>query len=169
MQIEKVLKLEGVDLLLFLGINDSNLKLIEKKFNTNLTVRGDNIYLKGEVEEVNIVEHIFKEMIYVLNTTGRLRISDIETIMDLSVEERPSVIHDYDNIVLYTKKDVIRAKTPTQVEYYQKVTENDICFAIGPAGTGKTYLAVAFAISALKKGIVKRIVLARPAVEAGEI
>ncbi len=168
MQIEKVLKLEGVDLLLFLGINDSNLKLIEKKFNTNLTVRGDNIYLKGEVEEVNIVEHIFKEMIYVLNTTGRLRISDIETIMDLSVEERPSVIHDYDNIVLYTKKDVIRAKTPTQVEYYQKVTENDICFAIGPAGTGKTYLAVAFAISALKKGIVKRIVLARPAVEAGE-
>jgi len=167
-QIEKVLKLEGVDLLLFLGINDSNLKLIEKKFNTNLTVRGDNIYLKGEVEEVNIVEHIFKEMIYVLNTTGRLRISDIETIMDLSVEERPSVIHDYDNIVLYTKKDVIRAKTPTQVEYYQKVTENDICFAIGPAGTGKTYLAVAFAISALKKGIVKRIVLARPAVEAGE-
>ncbi|HPN39001.1 MAG TPA: PhoH family protein, partial [Melioribacteraceae bacterium] len=79
MQIEKVLKLEGVDLLLFLGINDSNLKLIEKKFNTNLTVRGDNIYLKGEVEEVNIVEHIFKEMIYVLNTTGRLRISDIET------------------------------------------------------------------------------------------
>ena len=168
MQIEKVLKLEGVDLLLFLGVNDSNLKIIEKKFNTILTVRGDNLYLKGEDEEVNIVEHIFKEMIYVLNTTGRLRISDIETIMDLSVEGRPSVIHDYDNIVLYTKKDVIRAKTPTQVEYYQKVTENDICFAIGPAGTGKTYLAVAFAISALKKGIVKRIVLARPAVEAGE-
>ncbi len=168
MQIEKIIKLDNVDLLSFLGINDSNLKVVEKKFNTILTVRGDNLYLKGEESEVNIVEHIFKEMIFVLNTTGRLRSADIETIMDLSVEDKPIVINDLDNIVLYTKKDVIRAKTPTQIEYYQKVIENDICFAIGPAGTGKTYLAVAFAVSALKKGIVKRIVLARPAVEAGE-
>ncbi len=168
MQLEKIIKLDNVDLLSFLGVNDSNLKLIEKKFNTILTVRGDNLYLRGEESEVAVVEHIFKEMIYVLNTTGRLRASDIETIMDLSIEEKPSLVNDFDNIVLYTKKDVIRAKTPTQIEYYQKVLENDICFAIGPAGTGKTYLAVAFAVSALKKGIVKRIVLARPAVEAGE-
>jgi phosphate starvation-inducible PhoH-like protein len=167
-QLEKIIKLDNVDLLSFLGVNDSNLKLIEKKFNTILTVRGDNLYLRGEESEVAVVEHIFKEMIYVLNTTGRLRASDIETIMDLSIEEKPSLVNDFDNIVLYTKKDVIRAKTPTQIEYYQKVLENDICFAIGPAGTGKTYLAVAFAVSALKKGIVKRIVLARPAVEAGE-
>lgn len=168
MQLEKIIKLDNVDLLSFLGVNDSNLKIIEKNFNTTLTVRGDNLYLKGEESEVAVVEHIFKEMIYVLNTTGRLRASDIETIMDLSIEEKPSLVNDFDNIVLYTKKDVIRAKTPTQIEYYQKVLENDICFAIGPAGTGKTYLAVAFAVSALKKGIVKRIVLARPAVEAGE-
>ncbi|MGE5497249.1 MAG: PhoH family protein, partial [Syntrophothermus sp.] len=69
---------------------------------------------------------------------------------------------------LYTKNDVIKAKTPTQIKYFQAVRKHDICFAIGPAGTGKTYLAVAFAVAALKKGLVNKIVLARPAVEAGE-
>ena len=67
-----------------------------------------------------------------------------------------------------TKNDVVKAKTPGQKQYFQTANKNDICFAIGPAGTGKTYLAVALAVSALKRGIVKRIVLARPAVEAGE-
>ncbi len=108
-------------------------------------------------------------MIYVLNSTGKLQSTDVSTIIDLT-QHGKEIISDqeYDNIVLYTKKDVIKAKTPTQIKYFHTVKNNDICFAIGPAGTGKTYLAVAFAVSALKKGIVRRIVLARPAVEAGE-
>lgn len=168
-QVEKILRLENVDLMLLLGYNDSNLKPIESRFTTNITVRGDNVYLQGITEEVDSVEKIFKEMIFVLNTTGKLNSKDVETIIDLTLQGREIVSeNEFDNIVLYSKKDVIKAKTPNQIEYIKSVKENDICFAIGPAGTGKTYLAVAFAVSALKKGIVKKIVLARPAVEAGE-
>ena len=108
-------------------------------------------------------------MIFVLNTTGKLTAKDVITIIDLTISGQEIITEkEYKNIVLYSKKDVIKAKTPTQVEYFKSVKKNDICFAIGPAGTGKTYLAVAFALAALKKGIVQRIVLARPAVEAGE-
>jgi len=168
-QVEKIVKLENVDLLSLLGFNDANLKPIESRFNTIVSVRGDNFYLKGVSEEINTVEKVLKEMVYVLNTTGRLESKDVSTIIDLTVQGKEIVSEtEYDNIVLYSKKDVIKAKTPTQVQYFDVVKKNDICFAIGPAGTGKTYLAVAFAVAAFKKGIVQKIVLARPAVEAGE-
>jgi phosphate starvation-inducible PhoH-like protein len=108
-------------------------------------------------------------MIYVLNTTNKLTPADVKTIIDLTIEGEEIISNgDYNSIVLYTKKDAIKAKTDTQFEYVKMMSENDICFGIGPAGTGKTYLAVAFAIAQLKKGVVKKIVLARPAVEAGE-
>ncbi len=108
-------------------------------------------------------------MIFVLNTTGKLLPKDVYTIIDLTLQGKEIISgNDFDNIVLYSKKDVIKAKTPNQIVYKKAVQENDICFAIGPAGTGKTYLAVAFAVASLKKGIVRKIVLARPAVEAGE-
>lgn len=75
---------------------------------------------------------------------------------------------DLDSVILWGKKDVIRARTPKQMEYYRKVQRNDLVFCIGPAGTGKTYLAVAMAVAALRANEVNRIVLSRPAVEAGE-
>lgn len=152
-----------------LGFNDSNLEPIEQRFSSTVIVRGDNVYIKGVQEEVEIIEKIFKEMIYVLNTTGKLVPQDVTTILDLTVQGK-EIISDkeYDDIILYTRRDVIKAKTPTQKIYTESVLKNDICFAIGPAGTGKTYLAVAYAVSALKKGIVQKIVLTRPAVEAGE-
>jgi phosphate starvation-inducible PhoH-like protein len=167
--VEKRMVLENVDLLALLGSNDSNIKLIEEKFNASITIRGENVIIKGVTEEVEIIEKIIKEMVYVLNTKGRIKTSDIETILDLSVQGKnlmPEI--EYDSIVLYTKNDVIKVRTPGQVNYLQNALKNDICFAIGPAGTGKTYLAVAFAVAALKKGIVSKIILARPAVEAGE-
>ncbi len=168
-QVEKIFKLDNVDLLSFIGINDGNIKPLEERFNTNITVRGDVIYAQGIQEEVEAVEKIIKEMIFVLNTTGKLQPGDVYTIIDLTLQGKEIINgNDYDNIVLYSKKDVIKAKTPNQIVYAKSVRENDICFAIGPAGTGKTYLAVAFAVAALKKGIVKKIILARPAVEAGE-
>lgn len=142
---------------------------IEQRFSSTVIVRGDNVYIKGVQEEVEVIEKIFKEMIYVLNTSGKLVPQDVTTILDLAVQGK-EIISDkeYDDIILYTRRDVIKAKTPTQKIYAESVSKNDICFAIGPAGTGKTYLAVAFAVSALKKGIVQKIVLTRPAVEAGE-
>ncbi|MHB8929746.1 MAG: PhoH family protein [Melioribacteraceae bacterium] len=161
--------MENVDLLSFMGINDNNIKPIEERFTSNVTVRGDNIFVQGVEEEVSAIEKVVKEMIFVLNTTGKLQTNDVYTIIDLTLQGKEIISdNELDSIILYSKKDVIKAKTPNQVTYIKSVKENDICFAIGPAGTGKTYLAVAFAVAALKKGIVKKIILARPAVEAGE-
>ncbi len=167
--IEKRMSLENVDMMSLLGMNDNNIKLVEDRFNTSITVRGQNVILKGVLEEIDTVEKVIKEMVYVLNTNGTLRSSDVETILDLAIQGKEIINDkDYDAIVLYTKNDVIKARTPGQNRYLETAKKNDICFAIGPAGTGKTYLAVALAVSALNKGVVNKIVLARPAVEAGE-
>ncbi|MCL5027743.1 MAG: PhoH family protein [Bacteroidetes bacterium] len=167
--IEKRMTLENVDLMTLLGMNDTNLKIIEDRFNAAIIVRGENVLIKGVLEEVNAIEKVIKEMIYVINTNGSLKTSDIETILDLTTQGKEIITEkEFDSIILYTKSDVIKAKTAGQINYLQTAAKNDICFAIGPAGTGKTYLAVAFAVSALKKGIVNKIILARPAVEAGE-
>lgn len=168
-QLEKQISIENVDQAGLLGFNDSNLKTLEERFSSGIIVRGEKVLIKGVAEEIESIEKVFKEMIYVLNTTGKLEKNDVETIIDLTLQGREIIGDDeFENIILYSKKDVIKAKTPTQFKYFENVKKNDICFAIGPAGTGKTYLAVAFAIAALKKGIVQRIILARPAVEAGE-
>ncbi len=168
-QIEKIIRLENVDLIALLGFNDRNLQELEDRFNSTITVRGDQVFVKGVSAEVDIIEKLFHEMIYVLNTSGKLTPRDVTTIIDLTIEGKEIVNEDeYENIILYTKKDVIKARTPNQVKYAQYAAKNDLLFAIGPAGTGKTFLAVAFAASALKKGTVKKIILSRPAVEAGE-
>jgi phosphate starvation-inducible protein PhoH and related proteins len=167
--VEKKIVIENVNMLDLLGFNDSNLKIIDDRFNTSITVRGDNVILKGVMEEVEIIQKIFNEMTYVLNTSGRLTTNDVNTILDLILEGKEIVDEEeIDSIVLYTKKDVIKARTSGQISYIELARKNDICFAIGPAGTGKTYLAVAIAVSALKRGLVKKMILARPAVEAGE-
>lgn len=166
---EKRLTLDNVDMLSLLGTNDSNLKLIEDRFNASITVRGENVIIKGVIEEIDVIEKVLKEMVYVLNTNNKLERNDIETILDLTLEGKEIVSDkEFDSIILYTKNDSIKARTPGQVNYVKIASRNDICFAIGPAGTGKTYLAVAMAVAALKKGIVSKIILARPAVEAGE-
>jgi len=167
--VEKKIIIENVNMLDLLGFNDSNLKVLEDRFNASITVRGDNVIIKGVSEEVELIEKLLKEMAYVLNTSGRLGTNDVNTILELTVEGKEIVEEgELDSIVLYTKKDVIKARTPGQINYINLARKNDICFAIGPAGTGKTYLAVAIAVSALKRGLVKKLILARPAVEAGE-
>jgi phosphate starvation-inducible protein PhoH and related proteins len=167
--IEKRLTLENVDLFSFLGMNDSNIKMVEDRFNVTITVRGENVVIKGVIEEVETIEKIIREMIYVLNTNGHLRNSDVHTILDLAIQGKEIINEqEFDSIILYTKNDVIKAKTAGQQNYLSTARKNDITFAIGPAGTGKTYLAVALAVSALKRGVINKIVLARPAVEAGE-
>lgn len=166
---EKRITLENVDMLNLLGVNDSNLKLLEDKFNSSIIVRGETVTIKGVIEEIDIIEKVLKEMVFALSTSGKLLERDVETILDLTIEGKEIISNqEFDKIILYTKNDVIKAKTSGQVKYLESALKNDICFAIGPAGTGKTYLAVAFAVNALKKGIVNKITLARPAVEAGE-
>jgi len=159
--VEKKLTLNNIDMLSLLGVNDSNLHILEDRFNSTISVRGDLVNIKGVLEEVELVEKVVKEMEYVLNTTGRLNRNDVETILNLTVAGKEVITEEeFDSIVLYTKNDIVKAKTAGQKKYFQIANKNDICFAIGPAGTGKTYLAVALAVSALKRGLVNRIVLA---------
>ena len=167
----------GVDTLSLLGINDTNLQLVEDRFDSSIVVRGGNITVRGEQSEVDQVERVFKELIYVLGKNGNLTSHDVDTVLDLvtmtgegAAERAGAAIgrEDEDSVVLFSKSEVIRARTPGQKEYVKHVRINDIVFAIGPAGTGKTYLAVAMSMAELKRHEVAKVILARPAVEAGE-
>ncbi|MEX0601817.1 MAG: PhoH family protein [Bacteroidota bacterium] len=171
---ERKVPLTGVDMVQLLGFNDANLQLIEERFETAISVRGDQISLRGTLPDVVKLEKIFKELIYILNKNGNLTPNDVETVIDLvsvngsAPETVPETSDEADSAVLFTKIGIIRARTQGQKAYIQQIRKNDIVFAIGPAGTGKTYLAVAMAVAALKNRDVTKIVLCRPAVEAGE-
>lgn len=168
-EFEKKISLEGIDLQKLVGPNDSHIRLLEEFYDSAIVVRGDLLTLKGTQQEVEVVEKIIKEMIYAVNTSGRLKEQDIKLLIELTRNGKPAKgDEDFDKIILYTKDDVIKARTPGQLIYLKTAQTNDICFAIGPAGTGKTYMAVALAVAALKKNTVKKIILTRPAVEAGE-
>jgi phosphate starvation-inducible protein PhoH and related proteins len=166
--IEKRIKLQGIDTLSLLGINDVNLQLIESRFNSNIIVRGENVIIQGTDEEVDQLEKIFREMIYLLNKSKQLTKKDVEIILDLVTEGGETTKEEPDDVILYTKNDSIKCRSFGQREYFKRTKTHDLVFAIGPAGTGKTFLAVAFALAALKRGEVQKLILARPAVEAGE-
>lgn len=171
--VEKKIKITEVSPLDLFGPNEANLSLIENRFDTAITVRGDTVILRGEPTEIKRIESIFSELQATLRRSGRLAATDVAMIIDLvqggRATQPPNVSsEELDSVILWGKKEVIRARTPRQMEYYRKVQENDLVFCIGPAGTGKTYMAVAMAISALRANEVSRIILTRPAVEAGE-
>ena len=171
---EKTIHLEDKDFLYFIGYNDQLLQVIENKFNTLITLRGSNLVLKGSPEEVKSIEAIFKELGYIHRRSGTISDNDLSTVLELMTEEDTSVrarskSSNPDEIVVYhNAKGPIKTKNLKQVEYVKKVAENDIVFAIGPAGTGKTFLAVAMALAELKKNRIEKIILSRPAVETGE-
>ncbi|NPV10790.1 MAG: PhoH family protein [Ignavibacteria bacterium] len=167
--IEKKLKLSNVDMMTLLGVNDQNISLIESYFTTVISVRGENILLRGTPEEIEILEKVFNELAFLVNKNRQLTQQDIELVIQLAKNGKEVVSDtDIDAAILFTKNDVIKAKTPGQFEFIKVARKNDIVFAIGPAGTGKTYLSVALAVAAFKNHLVSKIVLCRPAVEAGE-
>ena len=159
-----------VDPLSFAGSNDKNIKLIEKNFSTNIVMRGTEIKLDGKKDEIIIISNIFNNMINVIESKGHIDESEMQTFIDTSTEESSIIKKENikDKIILHTYKGVVSAKTSGQKKYLDAVNNHDITFAIGPAGTGKTYQAVASAVAALKNKIVNKIVITRPAVEAGE-
>jgi phosphate starvation-inducible protein PhoH and related proteins len=168
--IEKSLIFEDVDLQQLFGPKDSFIELIDKRFGTEMVFRGNKLLLKGPLEEIQLIEKIFKELIFLLNKNKSLDENDVKTVLDLlSLKDSISATSfKDDNVIFYGSKDIIRARNPRQMEYYRKVRQNDLVFSIGPAGTGKTFLAVAMALQALRNNEVSRIIITRPAVEAGE-
>ena len=175
---EEKFKAEGVDMMILLGLNDANLQMVEDHFDASITVRGEQMTFRGEQSEVDKIDKIFRELIYILNKNGSISANDVETVIDLVALNGDAALpknvtlqlgnEEIDNVVLFTRNGIIRAKTPGQREYIRQIRKNDIVFAVGPAGTGKTYLAVAMAVAALKNRDIVKIILARPAVEAGE-
>ena len=158
------------------GINEENLNFLRDQFDSIIVLRGDSIILKGNEDELEVLEKIFRELFFLINRQGNINVNDIKLVTELIGDKDNNYFrkkfgisaNEIENIILFKNNDYIKPKTPTQNEYFKQVKENDIIFAIGPAGTGKTYLGVAFAIDSLKKKQVSKIVLSRPAVEAGE-
>ncbi len=156
--------------LLLYGTHDVHLKRIESAFpDTKITARGNQISLHGPDGAVDSIKHAFSELALVADRNGQVTSGDLDTILAMSTTNLRSSNHGVGDVILYTPAGgIIRTKTPGQAQLLKSTVKNDIIFAIGPAGTGKTYLAVALAVAALKARQVKRIVLCRPAVEAGE-
>jgi len=166
--------LQGVDPVLFYGSNDRNLKIIEKYFPVTLIGRGEIIKINGPAEAVNSVENLLSEIVFLINRKKNLTRSDLMTVIQIirgesvSDENGVKTKEELDSVIIFTPYGYVKPNTPGQKKYVNAVEENDIVFCIGPAGTGKTYLAVATAISYLNRKLVSKIILARPAVEAGE-
>tara|TARA_S200000501_G_scaffold378718_1_gene443047 strand:+ start:22291 stop:23250 length:960 start_codon:yes stop_codon:yes gene_type:complete len=168
---EKILKLKTSNIVALLGVGDSNLKLIEKAYLVKLVVRGNIIKINGEQSAVEKAKEVLHEMLTTLGSRGDLTKNDVQKLISLikspSLTNSENLLDDED-VIFYGNRGSITSKTDGQKKYAKLLGENDVVFSIGPAGTGKTFLAVAFAIAALKNHEVDQIVLCRPAVEAGE-
>lgn len=172
--IEKKVKIGETDLSALLGYNDLYLTMLESRFQSSITVRGDTVIIRGEPAEVKMIEKTLSELQYILGRKGMLTQDDVSSVLQFADSTMPQEGQAKSNeislntIVLSGKRETIKPRNKHQAEMVSKVMNNDLCFAVGPAGTGKTYLAVALALAALKNNEVTRIVLSRPAVEAGE-
>ena len=169
-KMKKIFNISTVDSLSFSGPNDQNIKLIEKYFKSKIVVRGSDVIIDGSKKEIEILNILINDIIITINKKGFVEKNDINSLINLAKSGKASDdITDSDlPVILHTHKGTICAKTKGQKAYFKAINENDIVFAIGPAGTGKTYQAVASAVDSLKNKNVDRIIITRPAVEAGE-
>lgn len=158
------------DLASLFGARDENLRLIEEKFGVRVLTRDGNINILGDSENVEAAQKILNKLMQVLSHGKKLSSSDVRYFIKIAKEgEEEKITNLYDDIVCYTHRGKpIKPKTIGQKLYIQAINRNDVVFGIGPAGTGKTYLAMAMAVTAFKEKEVSRIILTRPAVEAGE-
>lgn len=164
--IEQIIILEHVDPVVFFGINNANLQLIKTLFpKLRIVARGNAIKVTGNAEDVPLFEEKIRELEKFSVDRNKLAQDDI---IDIVKGNSPNVIKQ-DNLIIYgISGKPIFARTPNQQAFVDNFYKNDMVFGIGPAGSGKTYTAIALAVKALKNKEVKKIILSRPAVEAGE-
>ena len=154
------------------GHHDKHLKIFEDYYNVEISLRGDQLYLFGDEKKAEIIRQVLlalvelhrkgkeiteRDVLYAIKMNEQHRLGELESLFD----ERYKIIKTIQGKTIY-------AKTFNQKEYYRKIQDNDLVFGIGPAGTGKTFLAVVIGVALLKKNIVRKIILTRPVVEAGE-
>lgn len=172
--IVKRLDISGIDQAVLLGFEDKHLKRIDRTFPAKIVVRGNQVLIEGDSEAVDDVERVFTELILLYNRNQEISDNDLDSVLAVVSGKQSVPIAREDGNgsnwtpVLFTRDAAVRPKSAAQALYIEAVSKNDITFVIGPAGTGKTYLAVAMAVAHLRDRQVSKIVLARPAVEAGE-
>ena len=153
----------------FSGVLDTNLKKLEKRLGVQLSIRGNSLMIDGEQEKVEFAKYYFDRLME-LNDKGQLlKEEDFTITLDLLENGQKKELEEYSpsESLDFSRKSV-KPKTLNQNEYIKAIKKRDMVFGIGPAGTGKTYLAMAMALSSLQNKEVERIILTRPAVEAGE-
>jgi len=168
---EQLISVERMDHVLALfGNFDTNIKLVEEKYGVKIILRGTDIKVAGEPEQVIAASKAIEALISLLNSGEALNDQNIHYVMDLvdeGQEQKVSQLSD-DVVCITAKGRPLKAKTFGQKKYLEAIKNNTITFGVGPAGTGKTYLAVAMAVRAFRAHEINRIILTRPAVEAGE-
>ncbi|HEY9569860.1 MAG TPA: PhoH family protein [Metalysinibacillus sp.] len=156
--------------IMLLGMADANIKMIEEAFNVHIITRGESIQLTGEEADKTRATDVLNALLQVIRKNSNIDMRDVASAIEMEHKGTLDFFASlYDEeIARSAKGKPIRAKTIGQREYIRAIRHRDLVFGIGPAGTGKTYLAVVMATQALRTGQVKKIILTRPAVEAGE-
>lgn len=171
--IEKVVNLDNISLIDFLGVENKNIDSLAAAFpKSRIVSRGNQIVLKGSTSEIVQIDDILTSLIQHYHKYGRVTEENVKSYIareeEITVPESGNGVTP-DGIIIYgTRGSAIKAKTVNQQRLVDETKQNDLVFALGPAGTGKTYISVAMAVQALKSKSVKKIIISRPAVEAGE-
>ena len=169
--IEKVVTLDNISLVDFLGIENKTIDSLAAAFpKSKIVSRGNRIVIKGNTSEIVQIGDILNSLIEHYHKYGRITEENVQSYISQENEIMlPEAAPGADDVILYgTKGSPIKPKTVNQQNLVQLVKDNDLVFALGPAGTGKTYISVALAVRALKNKLVRKIIITRPAVEAGE-
>ncbi|PID97809.1 MAG: phosphate starvation-inducible protein PhoH, partial [Actinomycetales bacterium] len=165
--VRKIVVPAAIDLVNLFGPNDEFLRIMEGSFSADIHLRGNEVTLTGTTAEIARAADVLGELITIIRTGQGLDVETVERVITMSAaDEQPAKILTQD--ILSSRGKTIRPKTLNQKRYVDAIDRNTVVFGIGPAGTGKTYLAVAKAVQALQDKQVNRIILTRPAIEAGE-
>lgn len=164
---KKTFEIKGIDLISLYGISDQNITFIEQYLPVNIDIRGDNLFCKGLKKDIEDFSVVLSHMIESVKKGNNISTKDIKQLLAMNIKDL-NAKNNIDNVLFYGKKGPVYARSIGQKNLLKAFFENEIIISVGPAGTGKTFLAVAYAISLLEKHEIEKIVLCRPAVEAGE-
>ena len=168
--VEKVITLENISLIEFLGVENQNIKQLAAAFpSSKIISRGNEIKIQGKSPEITKITEILDSLVEHYHKFGKITHTSVNKYLSPELEGDEEIVPTSPDVILYgSRGNVLKAKTPNQQKLVDAIEKNDLVFVLGPAGTGKTYIAVAMAVRALKNKEVKKIIISRPVVEAGE-
>jgi len=165
---KKKFEITGIDLTELYGIGDQNILFLEESLPLNINIRGNNLFCQGLKKDLDYFSIILGHMVDSIKKGNNLHTKDINQLLAINMQKTLDRRKSISNVIFYGKKGPVHAKTDGQKKLLDSLCKNDIVISIGPAGTGKTFLAVAYALSLLEKHEIEKIIFCRPAVEAGE-